>query len=100
MLKSPTKNPAGKVMSTVGGILGMAGVVAWLVGFKITLTPGMQELLFFKGLFAASFSLIALGAIIGRRINKEEKSREDRLLNESAPGFEEIREREEEDRTI
>lgn len=100
MTEDSKKNPAGKVMTTVGGVLGMAGVVAWLVGFKLTLTPGMQEVLFYKGLFAASFSLIALGAIIGRRVNSAHRAEKDRLLSESAPGLQEFRERKEEDRII
>ena len=93
-------------MTTVGGILGMAGIVAWLIGFKITITPGMQELLFYKGLFAASFSLMAVGAIVGRRLNASRRAdetrarEENRALNESAPAFEELREREKENRPM
>jgi hypothetical protein len=93
------RNPAGRVMATVGGILGMAAVAAWLIGFKVTLSPSLEEAEIYKGLLASSFSLIVLGAIIGRRINREEQARDERLLNESAPGFEEIRERKEENRT-
>lgn len=92
-------------MTTVGGILGMAGVAAWLIGFKITITPGMQELLFYKGLFAASFGLMAVGAIIGRRANAHRRAGtssldESRSLNESAPAFEDSRERENENRAV
>ena len=100
------KNPAGTIMTTVGGILGMAGVVAWLIGFKITITPGMQELLFYKGLFAASFGLMAVGAIIGRRVSANRRAEENRILeenralNESAPAFEDLRERENENRAV
>lgn len=100
------KNPAGIIMTTVGGILGMAGIVAWLIGFKITITPGMQELLFYKGLFAGSFGLMAVGAIIGRRLNANRRADEtraleqNRALNESAPAFEDLREREKDSRTV
>ena len=92
------KNPAGKVMTTVGGILGVAAVVAWVIGLKMTLTPSLEEAEVYKGLFASSLSLIVLGSIIGRRINAREHAEDERLLNESAPGFEEIRERKEENR--
>ena len=93
------KNPAGIVMTTVGGILGMVGVAAWLIGLKMTLTPGLQEVQVYQGLFAASFSLIALGAVIGRRINSEHKAEETKALNESAPAFNDMRERDDEKRS-
>lgn len=94
------KNPAGKVMTTVGGILGMAGVAAWVIGLKMTLTPGLEEVHVHQGLFAASLTLIVLGAIIGRRINAEHKAAETKALNESAPAFHEMRERDEENRAL
>lgn len=64
---------AAKVMTMAGGILGMAGVIAMAVGFKITLTPAMQELLFYKGLFAASAGLLIFGAILGRQAHRQKE---------------------------
>ena len=101
MTEDKQKNPAGKIMATVGGILGMAAVAAWLIGFKVTLTPSFEEAEIYKGLFASSITLIILSAIVGRRIKEQDQEEEEwRLLNEKAPGIEEIRERKEEDRII
>ena len=61
----------GTILTTVGGALGMLGVIAMAVGLKLTLTPQLQEILFYKGLFAASAVLILLGAIYGRRYRRE-----------------------------
>ena len=95
------KNPAGKIMATVGGILGVAAVAAWLIGLKMTLTPSLEEAQVYKGLLASSITLIILSAIFGRQIKEQEQEEEAfRRLNEKAPGFEEIRERREEDRII
>jgi hypothetical protein len=70
-----------KALTWAGGLTGMLGVAAMAVGFKITLTPEMQEVLFYKGLFAASAVLLILGAIIGRRGHRQkERERASREL--------------------
>lgn len=66
---------AAKALTTVGGLLGMVGVVAMAVGFKITLTPAMQEILFYKGLFAASAVLLVLGAVLGRQAHRQKEEK-------------------------
>jgi hypothetical protein len=54
----------------------MLGAAAMAVKLKMTLTPGMQEVFFYKGMFAASAVLLILGAWYGRqgRIEQEEEN--------------------------
>jgi hypothetical protein len=61
-----SKRRIGKILTVVGAVLGGLGSLAFLIKLKLTLTPEMREVLFYKGLFAASLSLIALGAWYGR----------------------------------
>lgn len=57
----------GNILTAVGAIVAVFGVIAMVTRLKITLTPEMQELLFYKGLFAAAAGLLIAGALIGRR---------------------------------
>lgn len=80
----------GTILTTVGGAVGMLGVIAMAIGLKATLTPAMQDILFYKGLFAGSAILILLGAIYGRRYGREDRlgssdAADHPLLREPAP---------------
>jgi hypothetical protein len=57
----------GDTLTILGALVGVFGVVAMAIKLKIVLTPDMQQLLFYKGLFAAAAGLLVVGAWIGRR---------------------------------
>lgn len=70
------KTSVGNTLTKVGAAIGFLGAVAMVVKLKITLTPQMQEVLFYKGLFAASATLLILGAWYGREGRREARERE------------------------
>jgi hypothetical protein len=56
----------GSILTTVGGVLGAAGVVGLAAGFNIKIPPEWVSLMFYKLLFAAAIGLVVAGSLIGR----------------------------------
>ncbi len=67
------KRKAGSVLTRVGAAVGVLGAIAMLIRLKVVLGPGMEQVLFYKGLFASSAVLLLLGAIYGRQGRDEQK---------------------------
>ena len=61
------KASVGKILTAVGAGLGLLAAVAMGLKLKMTLTPGMHEVLVYRELFVASAVVLVVGAIIGRR---------------------------------
>ncbi len=78
----------GDILTTVGAAIGVLGGIAMAVRLKLTITPELREVLFYKELFVASAVLLVLGAIIGRRQRAEKQAweaREQELLSGGPP---------------
>lgn len=78
------KTRVGNVLTRVGAAVGVFGVVAMAIKLKIELTPQAQQVLFYKGLFAAAAVLLILGAWYGREGRRQ--VREAQKENELTPG--------------
>lgn len=78
------KTKVGNALTKVGAAVGIIGVVAMAIKLKIVLTPEIQQVLFYKGLFAAAAVLLIIGAWYGREGRRE--AREARKANELTPG--------------
>ena len=67
----------GTVKKRLGDMLIRVGAVVGTLGAAAMLTPGMQEVFFYKGMFAASAVMLILGAWYGRqgRIEQEEEKK-------------------------
>ena len=81
-----TKTRIANTLTWLGAVVGGFGALAMLIKLKITITPEMQNVLFYKGLFIGSAVLIALGAVWGRQGRKEIGELEDAKANELASG--------------
>lgn len=83
-MNGTVKKRLGDMLIRVGAVVGTLGAAAMAIKLKMTLTPGMQEVFFYKGMFAASAVMLILGAWYGRqgRIEQEE---EKKLAELSAP---------------
>jgi hypothetical protein len=76
----------GDILTTVGAALGVLGGIALGIEARVTMTPSMREVLFYKELFVASAVLLVLGAIIGRRQRAEKKELEARVESQLSRG--------------
>ena len=74
-MNGTVKKRLGDTLIRVGAVVGTLGAAAMAIKLKMTLTPGMQEVFFYKGMFAASAVMLILGAWYGRqgRIEQEEE---------------------------
>jgi energy-converting hydrogenase Eha subunit B len=70
--KGKIKRRLGDNLVRAGAFVGVIGAIAMAVKLKIELTPGMQQVLFYKGTFAAAAVLLILGAWYGRQGRIEE----------------------------
>lgn len=66
----------GKLLTTVGGIVGGFAALAMAVKLKATLTPGVGQVLVYRELFVVSAVLLVIGAIVGRRETARRRMRE------------------------
>lgn len=66
------KQRLGDTLTKVGAAVGFFGVVAMAIKLKITITPEMRDVLFYKGLFAAAAVMLLAGAWYGREGRIEE----------------------------
>ena len=57
----------GNGLVIAGGVVGAATVAAIATGTEIVLTPGMIQIVIYKGLAAAAVGLIIVGSLLGRR---------------------------------
>ena len=78
------KTRVGNTLTKVGAAVGFFGVVAMAIRLKIELTPQAQQVLFYKGLFAAAAVLLVLGAWYGREGRRQASEAE--KANELTPG--------------
>lgn len=71
------KKRLGDMLIRVGAIVGTLGAVAMGIKLKMTVTPGVQEVFFYKEMLAASAVMLILGAWYGRqgRIEQEEEKK-------------------------
>ena len=72
MTPGSVKRRIGKILTGVGATIGVLGVAAMAIRLKAVLGPGMQQILFYKGLFVGAAVLLVLGAIYGRQGRDEE----------------------------
>lgn len=79
------KKRLGNILTKVGAAVGIFGVFAMAINLKITITPGMQEVLFYKGLLAAAPMMLIAGAWFGRegRIDEAESKKRAELESSS-----------------
>ena len=61
----------GKLLTAIGGAVGLLGAIAMGIKLKMTVTPAMHEVLVYRELFVASAVLLVLGAVFGRRERQE-----------------------------
>jgi hypothetical protein len=65
----------GSALTTLGGVLGVTGVIAWWIGLKATITPDVHNVVLIRSVlsvgglvtFGLAVGLIVAGALIGRR---------------------------------
>lgn len=81
------KKNLGRILTTMGAVIGVLGVGAMAIRLKIVLTPDMQQVLFYKGLFVASAVLLVLGAIYGRQARIEQREDEEDPTSSRSSGF-------------
>ena len=82
------KLKSGSVLTTIGGIVGAIGVVAWAIGLKMTLAPQMQDVFVYTGLLGAAAILLVAGAVIGRREHRAAAAEAEALRELAEPrGF-------------
>ena len=72
----------GKLLTAIGGAIGLLGAIAMGVKLKMTVTPEMHEVLVYRELFVASAILLVLGAVFGRRERQEGVAQEAESLRE------------------
>lgn len=72
----------GKLLTAIGGAIGLLGAIAMGVKLKMTVTPEMHEVLVYRELFVASAILLVLGAVFGRRERQERAEQEAESLRE------------------
>jgi len=82
------KTRIASTLTWIGAAVGGFGALAMLIKLKITITPEMQNVLFYKGLFIGSAVLIVLGAVWGRQGRREIRETEQFKANELASGSE------------
>jgi hypothetical protein len=63
----------GDILTALGAVVGVFGVIAMAIKLKIVLTPDMQQLLFYKILFAGAAGLLIVGAWMGRQSRAAER---------------------------
>jgi hypothetical protein len=61
------KKRLGDTLIRIGAVVGALGAAAMAIKLKMTLTPGTQDVLLYKGMFAASAVMLILGAWYGRQ---------------------------------
>ena len=72
----------GRLLTTIGGAIGLLGAIAMGIKLKMTVTPEMHEVLVYRELFVASAILLVLGAVFGRRERQERAEQEAESLRE------------------
>jgi hypothetical protein len=80
------KTRLGNTLTRVGAAVGVVGVIAMAIKLKIELSPQAQQVLFYKGLFAAAAVLLILGAWYGREGRQQAREAEAQKANELTPG--------------
>jgi len=71
----------GSSLTTLGGVLGVAGVLVWRIGLKATITPDTHNVVLLRSIlsigglatFGLAIGLIVLGAFAGRRKTKKKE---------------------------
>jgi hypothetical protein len=76
---SKKRSRLGSALTTMGGVLGVVGVIVMSIGLKATITPDTRNVMLIRSVlsvgglvtFGLSVGLILAGAIIGRRITAQ-----------------------------
>jgi len=71
-MKGKIKRRIGDNLIRAGAVVGAFGAIAMAIRLKVELTPGVQQLFYYKGTFAAAAVLLILGAWYGRQGRIEE----------------------------
>jgi hypothetical protein len=76
------KLSVGRILTAAGVVVAVAGVIAMAIGLKLSSDGFFQNVVMYKGIFAAAAGLMIVGAFSGRR--EKQKNREALRAHESA----------------
>jgi hypothetical protein len=84
-MNGTVKKRLGDMLIRAGAVVGTLGAAAMAIKLKMTVTPGVQEVFFYKEMLAASAVMLVLGAWYGRQGRIEQEEEEKKLAELEAP---------------
>lgn len=82
------KMSLGRILTAAGVAVAVVGVIAMAIGLKLSSEGFFQNVVMYKGIFAAAAGLMIVGAFSGRRENQKKRDTlelEERARLSSAP---------------